>query len=224
MISMFLNWLKPWRTLKPSTEAVISKRPYLSVHPNFLSLEECSHFIQLAQDKLQPSIFAQTGDWENKAFVHARTSSGFSFKEHDADPTLSAISERIAHLTQTRVAQGEPFHLLHYNIGQEYKPHYDYFDPAQENADFYLQHGGQRLGSFLIYLSDVEQGGETTFPKLKIKIKPQRGLAVFFRNLKPDNSLEPRALHGAAPVIAGEKWSVTRWIRLNDYYEPPFPS
>ena len=50
--------------------------------------------------------------------------------------------------------------ILHYKHGQKYEPHYDIFhDKANREL------GGHRVATVLMYLSNVEKGGETVFPR-----------------------------------------------------------
>ena len=65
----------------------------------------------------------------------------------------------------------------------------------------------------IVYLSDVEEGGETLFPNIGLKIRPQKGSALLFWNRTPDGVLDPLVLHSSVPVVRGRKWSITRWIR-----------
>jgi prolyl 4-hydroxylase len=76
-----------------------------------------------------------------------------------------------------------------------------------------LQQKGQRLATFITYLSEVEEGGETIFPKIDLKVKPHKGDGLLFYNLHSDGTVDELALHGGLPVIKGEKWIVTKWIR-----------
>ena len=74
-----------------------------------------------------------------------------------------------------------------------------------------LQRGGQRVGTVVIYLNTPARGGGTTFPDAGLEVAAQRGNAVFFSYDRPDPGT--RSLHGGAPVIAGEKWIATKWLR-----------
>ena len=95
--------------------------------------------------------------------------------------------------------------------GAEYKPHYDYFDPAEPGTPAILKRGGQRLGLDRCYLNTPETGGATVFPEAGIEVAPVSGNAVFFSYDRPHPST--RTLHGGAPVTAGEKWVATKWMR-----------
>lgn len=59
---------------------------------------------------------------------------------------------------------GESIQILHYEHGQKYEPHYDYFhDKANQEL------GGHRVATVLMYLSNVERGGETVFPHAEVR-------------------------------------------------------
>jgi prolyl 4-hydroxylase len=78
---------------------------------------------------------------------------------------------------------------------------------------------GPRILTFFLYLSDVEEGGETVFPTLDIKVKPKRGRALIWPSVLNDNPEEqdPRTTHAAAPVIKGKKYAANAWIHLYDF-------
>ncbi len=106
---------------------------------------------------------------------------------------------------------GEGLQVLRYLPGAEYRPHHDYFDPAKSGTAAILERGGQRVGSLVMYLNTPEKGGGTIFPDVALEVAPIQGNAVFFSYDRPHPVT--RTLHGGAPVIAGEKWVATKWLR-----------
>ncbi|WOL13347.1 hypothetical protein Cni_G22117 [Canna indica] len=212
----------------PWTEA-ISWEPRAFVYHNFLSKEECEYIIQLAMPHIKKStvVNSTTGGSEDSS---VRTSSGM-FLQRGRDKIIRSIEKRISDYTFIPVEHGEGLQVLHYNVGQKYAPHLDYF--ADE---FNIKNGGQRIATFLMYLSDVEEGGETVFPNAKVDasslpsynelsecgksglaLKPKMGDALFFWSIKPDAMMDPLSLHGACPVIKGNKWSAPKWFRMHEY-------
>lgn len=183
--------------------------PRIVVFGDFLSAEECDGLIAAATPKLQRSltIDTKTGGEELNA---ARTSRGMFFQRGE-NPLVTRIEARIARLLAWPVENGEGIQVLHYHPGAEYKPHHDYFDPAEPGTPTILKRGGQRVATVLMYLNEPEKGGGTTFPDVHLEVAPKRGNAVFFSYDKPHVST--RTLHGGAPVIAGEKWIATKWLR-----------
>ena len=124
---------------------------------------------------------------------------------------IARIERRLAQLTRWPVENGEGLQILHYRPGAEYKPHYDYFDPNEPGTPTILKRGGQRVATIIMYLHEPEKGGGTTFPDVKLEVAPKRGNAVFFSYNRAHPS--SKSLHGGAPVIAGEKWIATKWLR-----------
>jgi hypothetical protein len=89
------------------------------------------------------------------------------------------------------------------------------FDPAEPGTPTILKRGGQRVATLVMYLNDPAQGGGTTFPDIGLEVAPQKGNAVFFSYDRPHPST--RTLHGGAPVLAGEKWVATKWLRQREF-------
>jgi prolyl 4-hydroxylase len=59
----------------------------------------------------------------------------------------------------------------------------------------------------------VEEGGETNFPDLGIKVKPEKGSAVLWPSVRNDalTTIEPSTRHAALPVIKGHKFAANSW-------------
>nr|XP_043634509.1 probable prolyl 4-hydroxylase 10 [Erigeron canadensis] len=208
---------------------VISWEPRAVIYHNFLSKEECEYLINLAKPHMEKSTIVDSVTGKSKD-SRVRTSSG-TFLKRGQDETVRAIEKRIADFTFLPVEHGEGLQVLHYEVGQKYEPHFDYF-----NDDYNTKKGGQRMATVLMYLSDVEEGGETVFPSAKgnisdvpwwnelsdcgkegLSVKPNMGDALLFWSLKPDATPDPSSFHGGCPVIKGNKWSSTKWIRVNEY-------
>src|SRR5690606_540779 len=105
------------------------------------------------------------------------------------------------------------------------QPHFDYFHLDQPGEAALLTLGGQRVASLVIYLNDVEAGGETTFPRGGLSIAPRKGSAVYFAYTDAQSRTDALSFHAGAPVARGEKWIATRWMRERPYPGlPPTPS
>ncbi|XP_012066258.1 prolyl 4-hydroxylase 1 isoform X1 [Jatropha curcas] len=200
---------------------VISWSPRIIVLHNFLSTEECDYLRAIALPRLQTStvVDAKTGKGIKS---NVRTSSGmFLSLEERKYPMVQAIEKRISVYSQVPVENGELIQVLRYEKHQFYKPHHDYFSDA-----FNLKRGGQRVATILMYLSDDVEGGETYFPMAGtgecscggkvvkgLSVKPIKGDAVLFWSMGLDGQSDPNSLHGGCEVLAGEKWSATKWMR-----------
>ncbi|KAI6690826.1 hypothetical protein NL676_027654 [Syzygium grande] len=193
------------------------------------SREECEYLVSLAKPRISKSTVVD-GSTGKSMDSGVRTSFGM-FLNRGQDKIVRAIEKRIADFTHIPVEHGEGLQILQYGHGQKYDAHHDYFsDP------FNTRNGGQRMATMLMYLSDVEEGGETVFPAAKanfsavpwwnelsecgkqgLSVKPKMGNAVLFWSMKPDGSLDPASLHGACPVIKGTKWSAPKWMHVQEY-------
>lgn len=183
--------------------------PRIVVFGSLLSDEECDELRALAEPRLARSETVRT-DTGGSEVSEARTSEGMFFQRGE-HPLCERIERRIATLLRWPMDHGEGLQVLRYRPGAEYKPHYDYFDPAQPGTPTILKRGGQRVGTVVMYLNTPEHGGGTTFPDVKLEVAPLKGHAVFFSYDRPHPAT--RTLHGGAPVLKGEKWVATKWLR-----------
>lgn len=183
--------------------------PRVIVFGNLLSGEECDELIALASARLERSETVQT-DTGASEVNESRTSQGMFF-DRGEHAVCERIEARMAALMHWPFENGEGLQVLRYGPGAEYKPHYDYFDPAEPGTPAILQRGGQRVASLVCYLNTPDAGGATVFPDVGLEVAPVRGNAVFFSYDRPHPAT--RTLHGGAPVTAGEKWVATKWMR-----------
>ncbi|XP_016558856.1 probable prolyl 4-hydroxylase 9 isoform X6 [Capsicum annuum] len=185
---------------------VLSWYPRALYFPNFASIEQCQSIIKIAKANLEPSSLALRKGETEETTNGIRTSSGtFISASEDKTGVLDLIEEKIAKATMIPKTHGEymfqAFNILRYEIGQRYQSHYDAFDPAQ-----YGPQKSQRVASFLLYLSDVEEGGETVFPFesgqnmdskydfskcIGLKVKPHRGDGLLFYSLFLNGTIDP---------------------------------
>lgn len=203
---------------------VLSWHPRALLYPNFADRARCEQIISLAKRSLAPSGLALRQGETTEATKDIRTSSG-TFLSSGADPSgaLRWVEQKMAKATMVPVEHGEAYNVLRYEVGQKYNSHYDTFNPKE-----YGPQASQRIASFLLYLSDVEEGGETMFPFegyknmdigydfkecLGLKVKPRQGDALLFYSVLPNGTLDSAALHGSCPVVKGEKFVATKWIR-----------
>jgi len=188
------------------------EKPCIILLDNFLSFQECDELIDFSKTRLNRSqvIHSVTGE---RTTVPGRTSEGTEYAIGE-NHLIKKIEKRIKEVTDYPVENGESLQVLHYNKGEEYKPHYDFF-PGNK-----IDHtrGGQRVCTFLIYLNDVNEGGETIFPKIDLKVSPKKGSALYFHYGNGQGQTDRLSLHSSIPVIQGEKWVATKWIRQGKIY------
>lgn len=205
-----LDWPPVIATPDREVRALFSlHHPRVVLFGGFLADEECDALIAMAQAKMTESqvIDMQTGDTRPDS---GRTSSGMAFARGE-NALLQRLEARIASLLRWPVDHGEAIQVLRYRVGEEYRPHYDYVDPSQAGAAPFLARGGQRVASLVMYLNTPQRGGGTNFPDAGLEIAAQKGSAVFFSYNRPDPATG--TLHGGMPVLAGEKWVATKWLR-----------
>jgi prolyl 4-hydroxylase len=155
----------------------------------FLTEEECSQIIGMGEMKCLEggSTFANSTGYRKAkvAWIHS-------------NPIVNKIRSRISELSQYPIENQENIHFVKYGIGGEYKLHFD---------------GGNRVKTALVYLNDGYVGGETEFPKLNLKIKPEIGKLIIWDNLNPDGSDDDTSFHAGLPVELGTKYIAVIWIK-----------
>ncbi len=203
-------WPNVIRTPDREVRVLLALRdPRVVVFGGLLSDEECDALIELARPRLTRSNVVQVDTGTNQ--VHeARTSDGMFFKRGENE-LVQRIEARIATLMRWPLENGEGIQVLHYLPGAQYKPHYDYFDPAHSGTPSILKRGGQRVATLVCYLNTPICGGATVFPDTHLEVAAMRGNAVFFSYDRAHPST--KTLHEGAPVIEGEKWVATKWVR-----------
>jgi len=198
------------QTIKGNTiHRLQSALAHLFIVEDFLLQEHCNQLISTIEQKLHRSTIL---DVQGSKEDQHRTSQTAHLIYNDLDLS-KAIDQRISNLLGISAELSEPIQGQRYYAHEYYKAHHDWFNPEVESGQKELELGGQRTWTFMIYLNDVEQGGETYFPLLNVMFTPMRGRAVCWRNIHSDGSINHSTLHEAKPVLAGNKYIVTKWFR-----------
>lgn len=194
---------------KPEFEAKgRSESPRILRIEQFLSRAECAFLIECAEPRMKRSmVFNQV----EQRFVEDpfRTSDAAAFPVIFQSPFICAINARIARATGTATECGEPLQILRYRPAQEYRPHND-SSAEMENP---------RAITAIAWLNDDFEGGETCFDQLGLSEAPRTGDLLFFANVLPDGSPDPRSRHAGLPVVGGTKYLASRWIRMRPWNE-----
>lgn len=178
--------------------------------PNFLTNEECDHIVSLTEKGSVRSSVAGTGT-ESIKYDEGRTSSTAVLL--DTDPIVSQVNQKMYAELGIEAPYSEPTQGQIYEVGQEFRHHQDAF--GKEAYHNHCLASGQRTWTFMIYLNDVEEGGQTDFPTLQKTFSPVKGTAVVWKNSNGTGSENPAALHAGLPVIKGRKVIITKWFREN---------
>ena len=181
---------------------------------NFMTHDECDAFCELSKSTLTKSTVVDDATGAHVGHEH-RTSMGtyFSLGQNDL---VKRIEARIAEITGTPVPNGEGIQILNYASGGEYRPHFDYF-PDNTGGRIHTAKSGQRTITVIMYLNDVKAGGATVLPDINLSVYPKKGSALYFSYFNSRGQVDPSTLHGGAPVVDGEKWIATKWIRERVY-------
>ena len=193
---------------KCATQILGTEETPIYIIDNFMSPEECDGIIKSSDGKLVPSPLTRQ-DPNDSNF---RTSETCYF---DGSGDQKQIERKIIDKINLEKSNTEDSQIQHYHVGNEFKAHWDYFDP-KEDGEFLRN--GQRTWTFMVYLNDVEKGGETRFVKLKQNIYPKKGTAVVWCNIKEDGTPDEMTMHQGSPVIEGEKWIITKWFLQDNPY------
>jgi len=177
---------------------------------DFLTPEDCQLLMKESDKTLRPSTVSNVKD--DVVLSKDRTSKTADLHYFNS-PYLNQIDNKITSFMGLNPFTGEIMQTQKYEPGQYYKAHTDYFHPLTREYKTYTEWMGQRTWTFMLYLNDVQEGGETYFKHLKLKIKPKQGMAVFWNNLYKNGLPNLKTLHEACPPISGNKYVITKWFR-----------
>jgi len=173
---------------------------------DFITQEHCQELIELIDAKRRPSTIADDNGDE-----YFRTSETCDL---DADePSVLKLEKLLSNLSGLDPLLGEPLQGQRYDVGQEFKPHTDYFTPDGTDFERYCAHAGQRTWTFMIYLNEVDAGGATRFKKIGKSYRPESGKLLFWNNRFRDGNVNPNTLHHGMKVRRGVKYVITKWYR-----------
>lgn len=200
--------LPPWEFSRPTVPSPQKQVAFLSEYTQLMDPYLCDHLINVTAHQLAPSgvVDPRTGVAIKSEL---RTSYSMCFQASMYDAVMARVVQEIAAVAGMPVESAEPMGVLRYSPGQQYQPHYDYYSDARHEA--------QRTVTVFVYLNDVEEGGGTEFPRIGVRVEPERGKAVKFLNCDAGGRPNPETLHAGLPVVRGEKWLATLW-----FWDRPF--
>lgn len=177
---------------------------------DFLSGDECARLIAMIDAVAEPSPL-----YDMDYAAGFRTS--YSGNLDPADPFVAGISRRIDDVLGLPAEVGEAVQGQRYMPGQQFKPHNDWFYTTEKYWQMERKRGGQRSWTAMVFLNEVEQGGETHFVNVGIKIQPKSGVLLLWNNALPDGTPNEGTLHAGTPVEAGIKYVITKWYRTRKW-------
>ncbi|XP_026170568.1 prolyl 4-hydroxylase subunit alpha-1-like isoform X2 [Mastacembelus armatus] len=184
-------------------------RPRIVRYHNIVSDKEMEKVKELAKPRLRRATISNpvTGVLET-AHYRISKSAWLGAYEH---PVVDKINQRIEDITGLDVTTAEDLQVANYGVGGQYEPHFD-FGRKNEPDAFEELGTGNRIATWLLYMSDVQAGGATVFTDAGAAVWPKKGTAVFWYNLHPSGEGDYRTRHAACPVLVGNKWVSNKWI------------
>ena len=190
----------------------ISDSPRIGVIEGFASREICDWLIAQARPRVSRAMVYDMAVGGGRV-EEARSNSSVVFDLVHSDIVLMLIRKRIAATAGVLPAGLEATAVLHYAPGQQFEPHVDFLDPSVSGYAADLAENGQRVATFLVYLNDDYEGGDTDFPEIGWRYRGRKGDALLFWNVDESGAPDHRTLHAGMPPTTGEKWLLSQWLR-----------
>jgi prolyl 4-hydroxylase len=194
----------------PSVYKVPTDKAEIFAIGDFLSAAECQQLIGMIDAVARPSTLHEL----DYASGYRTSFSGDLDRDHSF---VAGIARRIDDTLGIDPAFGEPIQGQRYLPGQQFKPHNDWFYTSEKYWPSEDARGGQRSWTAMAYLNTVEEGGDTHFTHVGIKIEPKPGVLMIWNNAHPDGVPNVDTMHAGTPVTKGAKYVITRWYRTRPW-------
>jgi hypothetical protein len=199
-----------WTTAPPGQ--TLCANPVVRVFQNFVPASVCEWLIEQARPKLKRALIYDAVGGKDIA-DHMRTNTAAGFDLMQADLVQVAVQCRMSAAVGISVHHMEGPTVLHYAKGEEITNHYDFVNPRIPNYADEIARRGQRIITFLVYLNDDYEGGETDFPQLGLRYHGAKGQGLFFTNALANGQPDLRMVHAGLPPKDNEKWLMSQFIR-----------
>jgi prolyl 4-hydroxylase len=198
--------------IEESPVSSVSAAARIGVIEGFAGPAICDWLIDRARPRLERAMVydQETGRGRTEG---ARSNSSIAFDIARSDLVLMFLRARIAAVAQLPLTSLETPTVLHYAPGQQFEPHFDFLDPNVSGYAQDLASNGQRIATFLLYLNDNFEGGETDFPTIGFRYRGKKGDALLFWNVTPDGVPDGQTMHAGLATTRGEKWLLSQWLR-----------
>ncbi|XP_051578706.1 prolyl 4-hydroxylase subunit alpha-1-like isoform X3 [Myxocyprinus asiaticus] len=205
----FDNGHHPHLLLAPVKQEDEWDRPHIVRYHDIISDSEIMTVKEIAKPRLKRATVHDpiTGKLTT-AHYRVSKSAWLSAYEHS---TIATINQRIEDITGLEMDTAEELQVANYGVGGQYEPHFDF--GRKDEPDAFKELGtGNRIATWLFYMSDVSAGGATVFPDVGAAVWPKKGTAVFWYNLFASGEGDYSTRHAACPVLVGNKWVSNKWI------------
>ncbi|XP_043465900.1 prolyl 4-hydroxylase subunit alpha-1-like [Leptopilina heterotoma] len=216
----YVNRGDPFLQIAPFKEEELYLEPRILLFHDIISDAEIDLITALAKPEFAAAGFknVESGMIEVDAKLRD-TQTGWL---HDMDHRfVHRLSTRIGDMTQLNMETAEQLQIAYYETGGHYRPHFDF--ALFDDSEMFKELGtGNRIATVLFYFNEVEEGGNTVFTEINLSIKPKKGAAAFWYNLKPDGERDYLTLHSACPVLSGVKWAANKWLHIfgQEFHRP----
>lgn len=198
----------PYLRLTKIKVEIVYHKPYAVIYHDVVNDNEIKTIKRLATPKLKRATVQNVNGDLVTANYRISKSAWLTNDEHEV---IDRLSTRIQLITNLNTKTAEELQVVNYGIGGHYESHYDFARKEEKNA-FKSLGTGNRIATWLTYLTDVEAGGATVFPYLGISVYPKKGSALFWYNLFKSGQGDLLTKHAACPVLVGSKWIANKWI------------
>ncbi|CAF3748838.1 unnamed protein product [Rotaria sordida] len=200
----------PYLILQPVKEEKLLEKPAIYLYHDIMSDSHIEKLKSLASPRLQRAVVRDSTTNTFKPADYRVCKS--AWLRNEDSPIVARLSRLIEAVTDLSMITAEDLQIANYGVGGHYEPHFD-FARKIENDAFSGLSAGNRIATWLTYMSDVEEGGATVFPLVGGHLKPKKGSAAFWYNLHPSGEGDRNTRHAACPVLIGNKWVANKWIR-----------
>jgi prolyl 4-hydroxylase len=208
------TWLRDRLQSRPGVFQLPAQGLDLFVVRDFLPKPACDKLIALIDADRVPSGILATYEPDPEF----RTSESCNMSP--AHPAVRDVEERITALMGIDPVQGETIQGQRYAVGQQFKPHHDFFHTDQDYWAEMQRTGGQRTWTAMIFLNEPEAGGHTAFPRAGVKVTPRTGNMLVWNNMDAFGMPNEQSLHTGTAVEAGVKYVITKWYRERPWGSP----
>mmetsp|Transcript_35266 Transcript_35266/g.41592 ORF Transcript_35266/g.41592 Transcript_35266/m.41592 type:complete len:429 (+) Transcript_35266:47-1333(+) len=209
-----------WSKYNPTALSQPPNGPWVVTFDNVIQADESESLVMSVSSQFERSTDTgeanELGEAQKLVSTGRTSENAWCIGQCYSNKKVVELTDRIADITKVPHGNYENFQVLRYRPGQFYRVHHDM--SSQDNQI----PCGPRILTFFLYLSDVEEGGGTNFPRLNLTVQPKRGSAVLWPSVMDNDPTrqDPRTHHQALPVVKGTKFAANAWIHLYDYKMP----
>ncbi|XP_036322728.1 prolyl 4-hydroxylase subunit alpha-1 [Rhagoletis pomonella] len=198
----------PLFMLAPLQKEEVLSDPEIAIYYGLLSDTHIEEILKMADDGMFRS---EVGNARQGIVSDVRVSQQ-NWLQYEG-PTMKYIYRTVSAISGLDLTSAEAMQVANYGVGGQYDPHFDFFGPKTDAPNASLVE--DRIATNMFYLSDVDQGGYTVFPRLNVYSEPAKGAMIMWHNLHKSLDPDLRTLHAGCPVIKGAKRIGNVWVYSN---------